>query len=79
VTAVKLKAEGVMSGVPDIFIAHPVHPYHGLFIELKAKGGRATSEQRQWLLRLQEGGYKALLCIGLDAAINGIENYMREA
>jgi len=66
----KLKAEGVRRGVPDIFIAFPVGPYHGLFIEMKRrKGGVLSKEQKGWIERLTEQGYRVEVCRGFDEAV----------
>lgn len=75
-TGAMLKAEGVKPGVPDIFLPFPIGPYHGLFIELKTVTGRLSSEQRDWLQRLQHQGYAAVVCRGLDEAFDTIKYYM---
>jgi len=41
--AAKLRAEGVRAGVPDIFLPVPRGSAHGLYIELKRKGGRTET------------------------------------
>lgn len=74
--AKKLKAEGVMPGVPDIFLACPKGAYHGLFIELKAAKGYATENQKLWLEKLYKAGYGAVICKGRDEAIAVIEKYL---
>ena len=76
VTGAMLKAEGVRPGVPDIFLPQPVGQYHGLFIEMKTARGRPTPEQREWLMRLRHRGYAAVLCRGLDEAIDTISRYV---
>lgn len=76
-TARRLKAEGVKPGVPDLMMPVARGGHHGLFIELKAKGGRATPEQSGWLERLRAQGYCAAVCVGWDSARALIENYLR--
>ena len=76
VTGAMLKAEGVKPGVPDIFLPLPVGDFHGLFIELKTAKGRPSPEQREWLMRLRHRGYAAVLCRGLDEAIETISRYV---
>ena len=39
--AAKFKRMGTRSGFPDLFLAYPNKQYAGLFIELKAEGGKA--------------------------------------
>ena len=67
--AKKLKAEGVKSGVPDIFIPIPRGPNMGLYIEMKkVKQWTITENQKFWLNFLNEQGYYAVVCKGaLDA------------
>ncbi|HWY35553.1 MAG TPA: VRR-NUC domain-containing protein [Nitrosopumilaceae archaeon] len=56
--AIMLKRQGVKRGVPDIFIAIPLHEYHGYFIELKGPDGRLTDSQQTMHQNLKENGYK---------------------
>jgi len=74
--AKRLKAEGLRAGIPDLMLTIPVAPYHGLFIELKAKGGRLTDTQREQIERLRARGYHAVCCVGFDEARIAIERYL---
>lgn len=66
----KLKAEGVKSGVSDIFCAYPVEGRHGLFLEMKSlQGARPKGEQRGWLEDSEELDYAAAWARGADAAM----------
>jgi hypothetical protein len=63
-TAGRLKAEGVSSGVPDLFI-----PAWRLWIEMKRiKGGSVSAEQKDWIAYLEEVGYCAKVCKGAEDA-----------
>ncbi len=76
-TAVKLKASGTKSGVPDIFL--PVanrHGKHGLWIELKVGKNKPTKNQQHWLRELEAEGYATALCYGFEEARNTIVNYL---
>lgn len=53
--AAKFKAMGVRAGIWDIFV--PV-PAPGLWVEMKAPGGRLTPGQREWRERLEPAGYR---------------------
>lgn len=75
VTGAILKAEGVKPGIPDIFLPVPCGPYHGLFIELKSKGGRASDKQKEYMFRLSELGYCVRLCKSFDEAVAAIQSY----
>jgi hypothetical protein len=77
------KRTGVKAGVPDIMIAMPCGPYHGLFIEMKRKIGDGTGkpvtskEQKDWQMRLREQGYVSYICYGAEEAISAITKYIR--
>ena len=62
-TAAKLKAEGVVAGVPDLFLAIPHGEYHGLWIEMKnGKAGRLSPSQKDMHARLRANKYKVEVC-----------------
>ena len=71
-----LKKQGVRAGVPDICLPAPSGQYHGLFIELKAAGGRVQENQAEWLDELNMQGYRAVVCFGFDEARAEIERYL---
>lgn len=76
-TGAELKRMGMKKGVPDICLPVPKGTYHGLWIELKAdKTKRATKEQKEWLIKLTEQGYKAVVCYGADNAVTVIKEYL---
>lgn len=75
-TAAKLKAEGVKRGVPDLCLPVPRGGFNGLYLEMKADGGRPTVEQRAWIDALRELGYRAEVCVGWDAARETIKAYL---
>lgn len=67
--AAKLRAEGVLPGVPDLFLAVARGGAHGLFVEMKRRhGGRLSPEQAQIHTWLREQGYRVEVCAGADAA-----------
>ena len=76
-TAIKLKAEGVKSGVPDIFLPAPRNGCPGLWIELKVGKNKATENQTAWMAGLIECGYAVALCYGAEEAIRTITSYLR--
>jgi hypothetical protein len=73
----KLKAEGVKSGCPDLFLPVPVKPYHGLYLELKVGAGRLSVEQKWWLEHLSEQGYACVVPYGWEPAKDAILRYLR--
>lgn len=72
----KLRAEGMKAGVPDLCLPVARGNFHGMFIELKAKGGRPTDEQKAWLRALVGQGYYACICVGWEEAKKTIERYL---
>lgn len=76
VTATKLKAEGVKSGVPDILLAYPSIGCHGLFIEMKSPKGKVSDNQREWLSALSANEYLTAVCYSFDEAKKVICEYL---
>lgn len=73
----KLKKMGMRKGIPDLFFPVPNQKHHGLFIELKRnEKALLGKEQAEWIVYLNELGYRALRCSSLDDAILNIEDYM---
>lgn len=77
--AKKLKAEGQRPGVPDLFLPVPKGNAHGLYIELKAKGGRVSDAQRNMMECLHKQGYAIMVAYGFESAWSGIKNYLEAA
>lgn len=70
--AVRMKRAGVSKGFPDYLIFSPSG--HCIAIELKrAKGGRATKEQKNWLTVLSEYGFSCAICHGAEEAIDFLQ------
>ena len=57
--AVKMKAEGVKKGVPDLFLPVPRKGYHGFYIEMKYGNGKTSKEQSEFLEFANYQGYHA--------------------
>ena len=63
-TAKKLKAEGVLPGVPDLFI-----PEWHLWVEMKRqKGGRLSPEQKDLIQYLDACNYAVIVGYGFEDA-----------
>lgn len=78
-TARRLKAEGVLAGVPDVFLAAPRGSSHGMFIEMKrTHGGTASKAQRLVMARLMAAGYSCSVCHGFESARRTVEGYLDE-
>jgi hypothetical protein len=78
ITAKMLKDEGVKPGVPDLFLPVPRRGYHGLYIEMKIKGGKLSDDQKKWIFELKQQGYMVLVCYGWEEASKNIINYLAE-
>lgn len=50
--------------------------FHGLYIELKAIGGRLSEAQKDWLEALHMQGYAVAVCYGFDEAKEAIMDYI---
>lgn len=91
VAAAQLVAEGVKSGVADIFL--PVVQwtdsagfreinYAGLYIELKRLNGKpsdVTKEQREFGEFVLQQGYEWKVCYGWKEAAQTIQSYLKHA
>lgn len=71
-----MKRMGVLKGASDLFMAWPNGGYPGLFIEVKSKTGKLTKEQKEFLQRMRDRGYKALACYGAEEVINTMKEYI---
>lgn len=76
-TGAILKAAGMKKGVPDIVLPVARQGYHGLYIELKFGDGKPTKEQKVFLEKLQEEGYRAAVAYGFEEAREIIRHYLR--
>lgn len=76
--AVRLKAEGVLAGVPDLFIAQPMGDKHGLFIEMKRVDQKAavSAKQIETIGNLCAAGYEARVAYGCEQAWDCIQEYL---
>lgn len=77
-TALKLKEEGVLSGVSDLFLMMPKGNFHGMFIEMKAEKGKIQPSQQEFLNLANSLNYKAIVCFGFENAKQYIQNYLQD-
>lgn len=76
ITAVRLKAEGVRSGVLDLFLAVPRGMCHGLWIEMKHGNNDLTENQSAFTEAVRDMGYGAICCWSSEEAIGAIKKYL---
>lgn len=72
----RLLAEGMRSGVPDIFIPIPRHGYCGAWIENKSANGKLTPQQKDFLEFLARVGYATKICYSVDEQVKFLEFYL---
>lgn len=83
ITAGKLKAEGVKSGIPDLLLLVRRGIYAALWIELKRpktvkkRAGVASGKQDEWIEQARSQGHAACVCIGWLHAVAIIEEYLK--
>lgn len=71
-TAGRLKAEGVMRGIPDLFV-----PEWNLWIEMKrVKGGRLSPDQVNWKQYLEEIGNTVFVAYGAENAMELVDDFV---
>ena len=68
-------AQGMLSGVPDLFLPVPKNGYHGLFIEMKYGSNKVTENQEKFLQNAANVGYAVSVCYSANEAIKRIEDY----
>jgi len=75
----KLVSCGLTKGFPDLTLYVPSLLYHGLHIELKQPGEKASKEQKEVHEALRSQGYAVEVCDNHEVAIEAIMNYLIEA
>lgn len=72
-TGARLKAEGVVAGVPDLLI-----PAWNLWIEMKrADGGAVSAVQKDWHRYLESIDHTVLVCAGFIQAKEKVEELVK--
>lgn len=76
--AVRLKAEGVQRGVPDLILPIPRGKHCGAYLELKANKGRLSEEQKDWLRFLEAQGYAVEVAWTAKDAFQFLRDYLSQ-
>lgn len=75
----KQKKLGLTAGVSDLFLAYPVFPWHGFWIEMKSgsqQGKKIPLLQEEWLKSMHGLGYKTMVAFGWIEAAKAIAEYL---
>ena len=76
------KAEGMLSGISDLFLPYPNKEYAGLYIEMKkpktatSAKGVLSQNQKDFLEYANKVGYKAIVAYGATEAISYLKEYL---
>ena len=73
VAGYRLKQAGMKPGVPDVLLPIACGGHHGLWIEMKAVGGKLSEVQHEVIAMLRSQGYRVEVCFGWDAARLAVE------
>ena len=74
-----LKRMGMSKGFPDLIVLarNKSQTHEVLFIEMKRqKGGVLHDEQKEWITKLDEGGYCVGVAKGCQSAVKILEKYL---
>lgn len=74
----KMKAEGMLSGIPDLIAPYARGGYHGLYIEMKVDDNQPTKDQKRFIAFALAEGYLAVVCWGAGQAVKAIKEYFGE-
>lgn len=75
ITGKRLKEEGVLAGVADLFLSMPNNEFHGLYIEMKTATGRQSKEQKAFEQNVSSQGYLYFVCRSKEEFISIINTY----
>ena len=76
IEAVRLKEEGLLAGVCDLFLPKPNQTKAGLFIEMKTPGNKPTLSQMDFIQKMRALGYTCEICYSFDDFRATVENYL---
>lgn len=82
-TASRLVAEGVKSGVPDVFFPFANNGWHGLYLEFKRPGskektkGKTSKQQDLWAQYLISQNYLYFVVYEYLTAVQVVLNYLK--
>ncbi len=72
----QLYNEGLLSGMPDLFIAEAKNGFNGMFLEMKTTKGKESELQKRLRKRLNDKGYLVYVANSHEMAIDLINQYL---
>jgi hypothetical protein len=78
IEAVRLKDEGLLAGVCDLFLPKPNTKHSGLFIEMKSPGGKPTPAQVSFMEKMLSLGYDCKVCYSFDDFKLAVDTYLTD-
>lgn len=79
-TGSRLKDEGVLAGVADMFLSHPgADGSHGLYIEMKAGKNGQTDTQKAFQHSVTAAGYRYEVCRSLEEFSDAVCRHLNKA
>lgn len=73
----KLKAEGVLSGIPDLHLPVAREPWKSLYLEVKAPGGSLSRNQVDRIRELRAHHNVVAVCFGVEELITITTSYLK--
>ncbi len=70
------KQQGMLAGVPDLFLPTKRDCYSGIFIEMKFGKNKPTQAQQDFLEYVTTQGFYAVVCYSWLEAKNVLEEYL---
>lgn len=74
----KIKAEGVLSGVPDLFLMKANRGFHGLYIEMKYGSNKPTDNQIDFMQKAKAEKYAVSVCYSFDEFVSVVKGYLKD-
>lgn len=72
-----MKGEGVMPGVPDLFVMKANKGYNGLYIEMKYGKNTLTSNQKEFIKKAEAKNYKTAVCYTFEQFKETVNQYLK--
>lgn len=75
---IRLVAEGMKKGMPDLVLPVARGHYHALYLELKTKDGKLSKSQKDLHELLKETGNAVMISRSLEQSIQIIKIYLKQ-